>query len=131
VTPLGNGPRLHPLLKELDLPPLGDGVRGLPLLTKTLLFVGTQRLGVNGAPQPPESGYAAKFLEPNADRKLLYVFNKQTGAVVREIELDGGSAGPPMTYMFRGKQYILLWVGAGQSAELVALGLPELRNSQN
>ena len=28
MTPLGNGPRNHPLLKDLNLPPLGDGILG-------------------------------------------------------------------------------------------------------
>lgn len=131
VTPVGNGPRNHPLLKDLNLPPLGDGVRGLPLLTKTLLFISTVRLGVNGTPQPPESGYAPKYLEPNADRKLLYVFDKTTGKLVREIELDGRTASPPMTYVYRGKQYIVMGVGAGQGAELVALSLPGRPRSQH
>lgn len=124
MTPVGNGPRNHPLLKDLNLPPLGDGVRGLPLLTRTLLFVSTVRLGVNGTPQPPESGYAAKYLDPNASRKLLSIFDKETGALLRDVELDGGTAAPPMTYMYQGRQYIVMGVGAGQNMELVALSLP-------
>ena len=36
----GNGPRDHPLLKPLNLPPLGNTGRSAPLLTKSLLFVG-------------------------------------------------------------------------------------------
>ena len=129
MTPLGNGPRNHPLLKDLNLPPLGDGVRGLPLLTKTLLFVSTVRVFVNGVPQPPESGYAAKYLEPGSERKLLYVFDKESGRVVREIELDGRSAAPPMTYMYQGKQYVVVGVGAGESTELIALSLPGPANA--
>jgi quinoprotein glucose dehydrogenase len=124
MTPLGNGPRNHPLLKDLNLPPLGDGVRGLPLLTKGLLFVSTVRVFVNGVPQPPESGYAAKYLEPNSERKLLYVFDKDSGKVLREIELDGRTAAPPMTYMHQGKQYVVVGVGAGATTELIALSLP-------
>lgn len=131
MAPVGNGPRNHPLLKDLNLPPLGDGVRGLPLLTKTLLFVSTVRVGVNGTSTPPESGYANKYLEPNADRKLLYVFDKRAGTLLREIELDGGSAAPPMTYMHQGKQYVVLGVGAGPSAEIIALSLPSGSNAQN
>jgi len=131
MTPVGNGPRNHPLLKDLNLPPLGDGVRGLPLLTRTLLFISVVRVGVNGTPNPPESGYAAKYLEPNGERKLLYVFDKRTGKLLREIELDGGSAAPPMTYMHQGKQYVVLGVGAGQTAELVALSLPAGSSRQN
>ena len=47
--PLGDGPRTHPLLKELNLPPLGGG-RGYPLLTSTLLLIG-HRGGQLGGPQ--------------------------------------------------------------------------------
>ena len=36
----GDGPRDHPLLKHLNLPPLGVAGRPAPLLTKTLLFIG-------------------------------------------------------------------------------------------
>ena len=35
----GDGPRHHPLLKPLNLPPLGQSVRAAPLVTRTLLFV--------------------------------------------------------------------------------------------
>ena len=38
--PNGDGPRFHPLLKDLNLPPLGYPNRPAPLLTKTLLFLG-------------------------------------------------------------------------------------------
>ena len=37
--PLGDGPRNHPLLKDLKLGPLGDGTRASPMVTGTLLFV--------------------------------------------------------------------------------------------
>ena len=36
----GDGPRYHPLLKALNLPPLGVPNRPAPVLTKTLLFLG-------------------------------------------------------------------------------------------
>ena len=36
----GDGPRDHPLLKALNLPPLGNPGRSSPLVTKSLLFVG-------------------------------------------------------------------------------------------
>ncbi len=39
TSPLGDGPRAHPRLAHLKLPPLGAGVRGAPLVTRTLLFV--------------------------------------------------------------------------------------------
>ena len=36
----GDGPREHPLLKDLNLPPLGTASRPTALVTKTLLFIG-------------------------------------------------------------------------------------------
>ena len=39
MSPLGNGPRNHPLLRDMDLPPLGDHIDGQSVLvTGTLVF---------------------------------------------------------------------------------------------
>ena len=43
--PLGDGPRNHPLLKDLNVGPLGSDGKGHPLLTKSLLFVSLSRPG--------------------------------------------------------------------------------------
>jgi quinoprotein glucose dehydrogenase len=123
VSPLGNGPRNHPLLKGLDVPPLGDFVLGASVLaTKTLLFATVWRRQPNGFPMIPAG--KPEYGEPDAARKLMYVFDKQTGRLLREIELDGLSAAAPMTYAFAGKQYIAVGVGANEDAEIVALGIP-------
>ena len=39
MVPNGDGPRNHPAIAHLDLPPLGQPGRSMTLLTKTLLFV--------------------------------------------------------------------------------------------
>ena len=44
MTPNGDGPRDHPAIRHLNLPPLGVPGRAAPLLTKTLLFVGEGKL---------------------------------------------------------------------------------------
>ena len=113
MAPLGNGPRNHPLLKNLNLPPLGDNQQmGISVLvTKTLLFVSAR---------PAET----KWGDPDAARKLLYVFDKQSGKLVRTIEMDGFAAAAPMTYLHGGKQYIAVAVGTGPTSELVAFSLP-------
>ena len=42
-----------------------------------------------------------------------------------ETELPAGTTGAPMTYMFQGKQYIVVAVGArDRAAEFIALSLP-------
>jgi quinoprotein glucose dehydrogenase len=109
----GNGPRDHPALKPLNLPPLGQPGRAAPLVTKTLVFLGEG--GRRGVARVPVWGGG----------KMFRAFDKQTGSVVAEIELPGGTTGAPMTYMSRGKQYIVVAVAwENVPAELVALTLP-------
>jgi quinoprotein glucose dehydrogenase len=40
MKPNGDGPRNHPAIARLNLPPLGQPGRAAPVLTKTLLFIG-------------------------------------------------------------------------------------------
>jgi glucose dehydrogenase len=51
----------------------------------------------------------------------------QTGAVLAEIRLPTGATGAPMTYMHRGKQYVVVVVAVGgreHEPEWIALSLP-------
>jgi quinoprotein glucose dehydrogenase len=122
-TAIGHGPRHHPLLKDLNPPPLGDFITRLGVLvTKTLVFVNAQRLESLGRYVPPPW---KEWGDPDMDRKLLYVFDKQSGKVLREIELDGLSAAVPMTYVVGGKQYIAVATGGGETSEVVALSLQD------
>ena len=110
----GDGPRNHPLLKALNLPPLGVPNRPAPLLTKTLLFLGEGSNAVSGTPQT-DWGWGKKFR----------AYDKATGKVLWEIELPSGTTGGPMTYMLKGKQYIVVPIGSrSEPAEYVALALP-------
>jgi quinoprotein glucose dehydrogenase len=123
TTPLGEGPRNHPLLKDLNLPSLGDFLDGESVMvTKTLLFATVwRRERATGVPLVP---VWAPSGDPAALRKLLYVFDKTTGAPLHVIEMDGYSAAAPMTYEYRGRQYLVIGVGANEDAELVAFALP-------
>jgi glucose dehydrogenase len=117
----GDGPREHPLLKDLHLPPLGVPNRPAPLVTKTLLFIGEGSDAVIGTPQV-SWGWGKKFR----------AYDKATGKVVWEIELPSGTTGAPMTYMHKGKQYIVVPVGAkDHPAELVALSIADARPTSN
>ncbi len=108
----GDGPRNHPLLKGLNLPPLGNMGRPAPLLTKTLLFLGDSSDAVMG--QAGISGPAK-----------LRAFDKATGQVIAELDLPVGATGAPMTYMTSGKQYIVVPVGGkGYGAGWIAFSLP-------
>jgi quinoprotein glucose dehydrogenase len=114
TAPLGDGPRDHPLLKGLNVPRLGEVLNFAPasgvLVTKTLLFVNMAR----GTAQANKPG-----LKP-----VVYVFDKQSGACVHEITVDGvGAAAPPMTYSYRGQQYLVIGTGFGDTAELIAFSV--------
>ena len=122
MTPIGNGPRHHPRLEALNLPPLGDAVLGgAPLVTKTLLFVGVTYTYITGLPQPPPW---QQWNDPDFERKLLYVFDKRTGAILHVFETDHRSMAAPMTYMHDGKQYLVVAAGNGEECELLAFALP-------
>ena len=104
----GDGPRDHPALKHLNLPPLGLPGRVGPLVTKSLVFMG------EGLPQQP----------PGSGGKKFRAFDKSTGAVVWEMSLDGATTGVPMSYFWQGKQYIVVPIGfPGHPGEFVALAL--------
>ena len=114
MVPNGDGPRYHPLLKALNLPPLGVPNRPAPLLTKTLLFLGEGSNAVSGTPQT-DWGWGKKFR----------AYDKATGRVIWETELPSGTTGGPMTYMLKGKQYIVIPIGSrSEPAEYMALALP-------
>ena len=106
MTPLGNGDliRNHPMLRDLDLPPLGGDGRGGPLLTKTLLFSALSAGGSDGGAR-------------------LVAYDKATGEELGSVNLPRGAIGTPMTYMLDGKQYIALTIG-GTPPELIAFTLP-------
>ena len=104
----GDGPRDHPALKGLDLPPLGTNTRAGALVTKTVLFV-TEGSGRTGS----ATGGGNK----------LRAFDKATGAVLAEFVLPDHATGVPMTYMVEGKQYVVVAIGSSP-AQFVAFSLP-------
>ncbi|MDX1384556.1 MAG: PQQ-binding-like beta-propeller repeat protein [Thermoanaerobaculia bacterium] len=106
MQPLGDGDhiRKHPLLADLDLPPVGGRSLGGPLVTKTLLISAQSDGGSDGGP-------------------VLAARDKATGAVIATVDLPAGALGTPMTFRLDGRQYLALTV-AGQVPELIALALP-------
>ena len=121
----GDGPRNHPLLRDLDLPPLGIPNRPAPLVTKTLLLIGEGSDAIigtirgEGATEDPEQDQSWRW-----GRKFR-AYDKATGAVLWETELPAGTTGGPMTYMDEGRQYVVVSVGGrDHEPEWVALALP-------
>jgi quinoprotein glucose dehydrogenase len=112
MVPNGDGPRNHPALAGLNLPPLGDATPSAVIATKTLLFV-TQ--ADKSTPRSPANVGGTKFM----------ALDKATGETLWSIDLGVGQNGTPMTYMHDGKQYVVVAVGGTDyPAELVALALP-------
>ena len=108
MIPTGGGDRIrnHPMLRNLDLPPLGgDGGRSGPLLTKTLLIYALSTGGSDGGPR-------------------LVAYDKAAGAELASLDLPGGALGAPMTYLLDGRQHLALTVG-GDVPGLVVFTVPE------
>ena len=105
--------RNHPALKGLDIPRTGrPGTIGT-LVTKTLLIAG-------------ESGF---FTTPTGQRgAMLRAYNKTTGMEVGAVFMPAPQSGSPMSYMWKGQQYIVLAISGGTySGEFVAFRLPVRR----
>ncbi|HET7925486.1 MAG TPA: PQQ-binding-like beta-propeller repeat protein, partial [Rhodanobacteraceae bacterium] len=112
MVPNADGPRNHPALAGLNLPPLGDATPSAVIATKTLLFV-TQ--ADKSTPRSPANVGGTKFM----------ALDKATGKMLWSIDLGVGQNGTPMTYQHDGKQYVVVAVGGTDyPAELVALALP-------
>ena len=122
MTPLGNGPVNHPLIRDLDLSPLGNGVQHTHVLvTKTLLLISVTFMTTPGGLDVPPW---AEWADPDMLRQLLYAFDKATGELVHVVRLDGEGTAQPMTYLHGGRQYIAVAAGGPGNAELVALSVP-------
>lgn len=109
MQPLGAGERVrsHPMLRDLDLPPLGgDGSRSGPLVTPTMLIYALTTGGTAGGPR-------------------LIAVDKSSGEELASVDIPRGAIGTPMTYLLDGRQYIALTVGGSPVPELIALALPE------
>ena len=108
-TPHGNGPRGHKLLKDLDLPPLGNPNAAGVLVTRSLLFAGDRGEAQSGS---------ASFLR---------AYDKASGETLWEAKLPGRHHNAaPMTYLAGGEQWIV--VGVGGAAEPARLAAFRLRN---
>jgi quinoprotein glucose dehydrogenase len=108
MVPLGDGNsvRNHPMLKALNLPPVGgDSTMSGPLLTGTLLITALTRAGSKDGPR-------------------LVAYDKATGSEIGSVDLPGLPIGTAMTYLLEGKQYIALTVNGTPAPELVSLALP-------
>jgi len=96
-----------PLFAGITLPPQGGRGQAQAITTKTLLIYGTGRGG--GAP-----GEAPK----------LFALDKATGKQVGALEIASKTTAVPMTFLHKGRQYIVFASGAENETQLTALALP-------
>ena len=110
MVPTGKGDRIrnHPMLRDLDLPPLGgDASRSGPLLTKTLLIYALTAGGSDGGP------------------RLVAVRPGERGRDRPSQDLPSRNAHEaPMTYLLDGVQHIALTVG-GEVPGLIVFRVPK------
>ena len=102
--------RNSPLLKGVNIPRTGrSGIIGV-LTTKTLVI----------------AGEAGVFTNPSGEKgALLRAYDKATGKDAGAVYMPAGQTGSPMTYMLKGRQYIVVAIGgAGYPGELLAFTLP-------
>ncbi len=103
--------RNNPALKGLTIPRTGRGGLVGILTTASLVIAGergtfTDEQGRNGA--------------------RLRAYEKATGKDAGAVYMPTGQTGSPMTYMYNGKQYIVIAIGGpGYPGELLAFKLPE------
>jgi quinoprotein glucose dehydrogenase len=111
--PFGQTPdniRNHPKLKGIDIGNTGQPGAVSVLVTKTLLIVGDAQITSGGHPRG----------------SMLRAYDKATGKEVGAVWMPGPQSGGPMTYVWRGKQYILVAISGGSySGEYLAFALPD------
>jgi glucose dehydrogenase len=97
-----------PIFAGVQLPPTPPS-RGHAqvITTKSLVIYGTGR---GGGP-------------PGAEPRLFAV-DKATGKEIAAVGIPSKTSAPPMTFLHKGKQYIVFATGAGANTSLVALTLP-------
>jgi quinoprotein glucose dehydrogenase len=129
VVPMGDGPTKHPALRGLQLGRLGWPYRGFPLVTKSLLFIAQEGSTMSEHTSLRGNGVEATF--SNED-PALQIFDKTSGSFLGKVALPSNATGSPLTYSYRGRQYIVLAVGGGNiPAELIALALPHAPDLNN
>jgi quinoprotein glucose dehydrogenase len=100
----------HPKLKGLTIPRTGRIGRIGTLSTKTLVI----------------AGEAGVITTPQGRGAYLRAYDKMTGADAGTVYMPAGQTGSPMSYLWQGKQYVVVAIGGGNyPAELLSFKLPD------
>lgn len=105
-TPQANSPDAK-LFEGVRLLPQSSSFQAQVITTRSLMIYGTGRRG-----GPPGA-------EPS-----LFAVDKATGKQVGAVPIPSKTSAVPMTFMHKGRQYIVFATGGGTQASLVALRLP-------
>lgn len=125
VTPMGTGPKDHPVLAGLKLPDLGWPFRTFLLKTPSLLLAAQEGPWSLRGLSPRMN---AIYVTSQDHAPSLRAIDPATGAIVGEIPIPGNASGGFMTYEAGGVQYLTIPIGgASQKAGLVTLRLKASR----
>jgi quinoprotein glucose dehydrogenase len=94
--------------------------------TKTLMIYGTGRSGGAGGRRGGGGGGGPAGAAPAqpVNQPQLYAIDKSTGQQVASVRIPQVNTAVPMTFMHKGKQYIVFAYGQGANTGLTALTLP-------
>jgi quinoprotein glucose dehydrogenase len=111
-----------PLFAGVTLPRV-PAIGGQPQVinTKTLMIFGTGRSGGGG--RGGRAGRAGGAAQP-ANPPQLYAIDKATGQQVASVRIPQVNTAVPMTFLHKGRQYIVFAYGQGANTGLTALTLP-------
>ena len=98
------------LFRGITLPPSSGRGQAQVITTKSLVIYGTGRSG-----GPPGS------------TPKLFAVDKATGKELAALDIPARTSAVPMTFLHRGRQYIVFASGAGSNTSLTALTLPRGR----
>ena len=106
--------RNNPALKGLDIPRTGQSGYNIgTLVTKSLVIAGDSLITTS-----PSGARGA----------MLRAYDKTSGKEVGTVTMPAPQSGSPMTYMWNGKQYIVVAISGGAySGEYRAYRLPDER----
>jgi quinoprotein glucose dehydrogenase len=109
-----------PLFAGVTLPPV-PAIGGQPQVinTKTLMIYGTGRSGGGRGGRRGGGAGAAPPVQPQ-----LFAIDKATGRQVASVQVPQVNTAVPMTFLHKGKQYIVFAYGQGANTGLTALTLP-------
>ena len=104
--------RDHPALADVDIPKTGRPGRAGGMVTKSLLFVG--------------EGPGMYAEGKGGGGPMLRAYDKETGAIISELQLPMNQTSVPMSYEHAGRQYLLMAVGERRAhGRYIAMALPE------